>query len=270
MVKVSFDEALKDFVVLLLNYRLPLLTPTLIRHAKRVICLDGGLNLFDRLREDNPILKDHFPHSVIGDFDSVEKDLLTKYKQLGSDVDHDTDQDTNDMEKGFTYLLSEYEHADRSQLYSPAIFVVGALGGRFDQEMANISAMVKFQTKFQKLSPKLPPPQIFILSNSSLITTLLPSKEISSEPSSHHHTIIQSRYETNPCGIIPLGKCDHVLTTGLKWNVNGPLEFGTFISSSNEIEHQDNPVTIDNSQTLLWTSMLKSESLHNSFPEPMT
>lgn len=43
------------------------------------------------------------------------------------------------------------------------------------------------------------------------------------------------------CGLIPFGKAEHVYTRGFKWNL-GPqhqhesLEWGEFISTSNEIE----------------------------------
>lgn len=57
------------------------------------------------------------------------------------------------------------------------------------------------------------------------------------------------------CGLIPLGRrCEKVLTTGLKWNLNGdvPLEFGGLVSSSNRV--MDGVVTVQTSSSVIFTT----------------
>jgi len=51
-----------------------------------------------------------------------------------------------------------------------------------------------------------------------------------------------------------MGRCESVVTTGLKWNLDGnmPLEFGGLVSSSNHVT--DEVVTIETSSPLLFTT----------------
>ena len=55
----------------------------------------------------------------------------------------------------------------------------------------------------------------------------------------------------------PRGRCERVVTTGLKWNLDGerPLEFGSLISSSNELVEP--LITVETDSPLLWTTGLK-------------
>ena len=57
------------------------------------------------------------------------------------------------------------------------------------------------------------------------------------------------------CGLIPIGsKCDKVVTSGFKWDLDGsiPLEFGGLVSTSN---HLSEPVvTVEASNPLVFTA----------------
>ena len=96
---------------------------------------------------------------------------------------------------------------------------VGAFGGRLDQQMANLNMAFSYAC-FERF---------YLLSDASLACVLPPGK----------HVIEPNREaEDGSCGLIPLGgRCERVVTTGLKWNLDGerPLEFGSLISSSNEL-----------------------------------
>lgn len=59
------------------------------------------------------------------------------------------------------------------------------------------------------------------------------------------------------CGLIPLGgRCDKITTKNLKWDVDGPLQYGVLISSSNEMLSKTIEVSIENGQ-VLWLFDLK-------------
>lgn len=116
-----------------------------------------------------------------------------------------------------------------------------AFGGRLDQQMANLNMLFRSEyTCFE---------QFVLLSDDSLALLLLPGA----------HTIEPNlEVEDGTCGLVPLGgRCENVVTTGLKWNLDGtmPLEFGALVSSSNQIVGQT--VTVQTERPLLWTTSLR-------------
>ena len=69
--------------------------------------------------------------------------------------------------------------------------------------------------------------------------------------------------EGGTCGLVPIGgPCERVLTSGLRWDLDGskPLEFGGLVSSSNEVRDDAMSVTVHNSSPLLWISSLVNGS----------
>mmetsp|Transcript_10204 Transcript_10204/g.17560 ORF Transcript_10204/g.17560 Transcript_10204/m.17560 type:complete len:216 (-) Transcript_10204:719-1366(-) len=93
--------------MVLLNYELPKALPVLWGQARVHICADGGTN---RLYDDLPLfLPDqdpeevrlrHVPEVITGDLDSIRKEVLQFYVNLGSVlIDKSLDQDTNDFGK---------------------------------------------------------------------------------------------------------------------------------------------------------------------------
>ena len=75
-------------------------------------------------------------------------------------------------------------------------------------------------------------------------------------PPGDHELVPDRRLEGPICGLVPLGgACSRVLTTGLKWNLDGSsLAFGGAVSSSNELDPCAGSVTVSNSHPLLWTT----------------
>jgi len=195
------------------------------------LCADGAANrLHDALdeRSRNTML----PDLIRGDLDSLRDDVAEFYQRSGVVIEHEPDQDTHDFEKCLKWLQSRQTGGRLP--YSVVAF--GAFGGRLDQMFANINMVYRFRC-FERF---------FLLTKHSA-AILLPAGRNVIEPN--------LEVESGSCGLLPLGcRCDGVITTGLKWNLDGnmPLEFGSLISSSNQIVSSQ--VTVETAMPLLWTT----------------
>lgn len=164
------------------------------------------------------------------------------------------DQDSNDLDKTLVVLkdlltsTASTEAAESVRL-EQEIIIVGAFGGRFDQEMANIHALFRWKDIFPRM----------VLLDTDSVTFLLDER--------YHHEIYLQRdpsivVEGTVIGLLPIGRpVQRVYTTGLQWNLHdNPLSFGQLISSSNRFCENDptalqsNCVTVDTSDDLVWTS----------------
>jgi len=216
------------------------------RQASRRLCADGAANrLHDSLEKQ--LRGEFLPDLIAGDLDSLRADVADFYKANGVPIEGEVDQDTHDFEKCLRWLQRWQtggppgDATGASATGAPLPFSVvayGAFGGRLDQQMANLNMAYTYDC-FQ---------DFFLISDHSLAYVLRPGR----------HTIERNmEVEDGTCGLIPIGgRCDHVRTTGLRWNLNGErtLEFGGLLSSSNQII--DEQVTIETSSPLLWTTGL--------------
>jgi len=91
-----------------------------------IICADGAAQ---RLKESDIV-----PDCIVGDMDSVEEDTLKYFEAKGSRIiRHPEDKDETD-----TQLALECAF----EMHPEAIRMFGALGGRIDHALANISLLV--------------------------------------------------------------------------------------------------------------------------------
>ena len=87
-----------------------------------IICADGGA-----LHARALGLR---PHTIIGDLDSLTPEQVADFKAAGADIiQHPAEKDETDLELALHHCR---------QIGASAIFILGALGGRFDQTIANI------------------------------------------------------------------------------------------------------------------------------------
>ena len=127
--------------------------------------------------------------------------------------------------------------------------VFGAFGGRFDQEIASIHALYKWNSEFQRI----------ILMDGENIAILLPPGK--------HEIFPLKGIEGPTCGLLPIGGIvNSISTKGLKWNLDKhTLSISSLVSSSNSIvgvEQNDNDkiinymVEVDTSDYVIWSCTL--------------
>jgi thiamine pyrophosphokinase len=114
-------------IVIFANGELPDLDAAraLLQSSDYLVAADGGANHLLKMG----IL----PEIVIGDLDSIEDDTLFELTTAEVDIKQfSEDKDETDIELALRYAV---------ELQPSAILIVGALGGRLDQTLANLSIL---------------------------------------------------------------------------------------------------------------------------------
>jgi thiamine pyrophosphokinase len=227
------------------------------------ICADGGAN---RLYHYN---KAYIPNRIRGDLDSLEAHVEEYYKAKDVIVEKDPCQDTNDLDKALQVcveLVATEENGNikgrsKHSTQSPRIYIYGAFGGRFDQEMASFAALYKWAKHFHW--------QMYLYGEETCAFLIPADKPCEIELAFHDEKKQDTASETiktetvlvgegPTCGLVPLGcRCDSITTSGLKWDLDGtvPLEFGGLVSTSNRIMKEK--VSISTSHPVIFTAELQ-------------
>ncbi|KAI0232761.1 thiamine pyrophosphokinase 1 [Lamellibrachia satsuma] len=206
------------------------------------VAVDGAL---DHLHSCKHLpLATHQLDLITGDFDSVQPKLLQYYKDQGCEVIETPDQDYTDFTKCLTIVI---ERIKTHQLKVDSIVAYGDMNGRFDHVMGNID------TLFRGCRETDVP--IYLI-GSEAITFLLTKGS--------HQIDVNSPSRGAYCGLIPIGQsCNHVTTTGFKWNLSDQaLAFGQLVSTSNSFT--DSPVvTVDTDNPIVLTMDLAFNHCHS-------
>ena len=158
--------------------------------------------------------KSMVPDAVTGDFDSIRPEVLEFYREHGTNIAHNTSQDSTDFEKALRLVEGAQAAARRGAIAGSSwasrwtVVAFGAFGDRFDHELAAINMLYRFHN-FERL----------VLMGERMTACLL-------APGRH---IIRPnpQLEGPTCGLLPIGGvCEAVWTSGLRWNLQGgPLRF---------------------------------------------
>ncbi|KAL5340343.1 thiamine pyrophosphokinase [Aspergillus crustosus] len=128
------------------------------RHARIIVCADGGANRFFEWAKSRGEESTDIPNTIIGDLDSIRPEVRSHYANLGVTIIEDDDQYSTDLTKSLRYLREhEKEIALSSSLAlsstqqdsKPALenqehheplstLILGGLGGRVDQAFSQI------------------------------------------------------------------------------------------------------------------------------------
>lgn len=133
---------------------------------------------------------------------------------------------------------------------SNTIVIMGAYGGRFDQEMATVSSLFRWLHIFDRVVMLGDRATSFLLQPGYLHRIRCVNL---ANPCEQTNTGVAREGPT--CGLIPIGgRVNSITTTGLQWDLReGSLQMGVCVSSSNSVRPGASEVTVETSDTVLWT-----------------
>lgn len=172
-----------------------------------VVCVDGGLNNLIKMN------KNITPNYIIGDFDSIDVNLLNKYRDKSKIIKKDN-QDESDLYFAIKCLLEEYKIIDE-------ITILCGVGSRLDHSICNIILLNKLNIKGKIISDN---EEIYLLKN---------KLEIKDK-------------KDWTLSLIPLTKIKNISSKGLKWQYeNTDLDFGFINGISNIIKDNELKIIAD-------------------------
>ncbi|KAL4458874.1 hypothetical protein ABPG75_013739 [Micractinium tetrahymenae] len=240
----------QQLAVVLLNWTLPTLTPLLWKNAKLRVCADGGANrLYDELprmlpgRPADAVRAQYLPTVIKGDLDSLRPDVAAFYRQHGVAIeDLSADQDSTDLQKCIQFVRQQAEEQGL-QLQQLTLVALGALGGRLDHTLSNLSTLYMY------------PDMSLVLLGDGNLARLVPAGRAVIRP--------DRRLEGPTCGLVPCAGGAVASSSGLRWNLHStPMAFGGLVSTSNIIEADE--IHVESDSHLVWTTRLRSSSSGSS------
>jgi thiamine pyrophosphokinase len=155
---------------------------------------------------------------IIGDMDSLSKELRKIYEAKGTRIIEEADQHSNDFEKALRFILSES--------LSKNVIVLGIHGKRTDHLLTNFSVMLRFTDRFESF--------------------------VAYDATHRHHflTTEKNKYSFNlpkeiRISLTPLPEANSVITSGLYYPIAGEqMIFGHREGLSNIISDENASVEI--------------------------
>lgn len=202
----------KNHVLLLLDGEEPSkeFIDQFLKGAVSVIATDGAAKY--ALAHNIPL------DTIIGDMDSLSKELSKIYEAKGTRIIEEADQHSNDFEKALRFILSKS--------LSKNVIVLGIHGKRTDHLLTNFSVMLRFTDRFESL--------------------------VAYDATHRHHflTAEKNKYSFNlsketRISLTPLPEAEGVLTSGLFYPIAGErMSFGKREGLSNIISDENASVEI--------------------------
>lgn len=202
-----------------------------VRKGLPIVVADGAANL---LKEAIP---DLVPTFIVGDFDSIDPEVLEHYRIRGTEIVHRPSQESCDFTKAMAVAL-----AHRDSQSKPVVVLGGhPQAGRMDQFFGNIQELCSRAEQGY---------DVWWIGDQTATMVL---------SAGAHRIAVNASLEGPMCGLVPIaGLVARVTTRGLRWDLTDQeLKFGHLglVSSSNEI--MEPVVVIETSGTILWTCDIK-------------
>jgi len=248
------------------------------RVASYRVCADGGAN---RLRQaaasSLSVQQLYIPNAITGDLDSLTADNRRYYEQQGVPIVRVEDQDRNDLDKAIAAVLDHFdeekkEDSSRTNDEQPTriqCVVYGAFGGRFDQEMASMQALYRYNNAVHpqqhQTSNRNNNLDLFLYDDNTM-AFLIPAGEtcirlaLPDAETTKNDSNVVAVSEGPTCGLIPLGGPVRSVTThGLQWDLQQQsTQFGGLVSTSNRMVAAK--VTVECSEPIVFTAEIHAGS----------
>ncbi|GMS87210.1 hypothetical protein PENTCL1PPCAC_9385, partial [Pristionchus entomophagus] len=189
--------------------------------ANRVANDNGAVAMEHRVRAGDL----NCPSIIAGDINSLGELTKKFYREKQCDFAAQTDDSHTDLIACLDLL--------RKAKVTPPTLVLGGLSGRLDHTLATLHSLVQAQTVASGSSSAS---LIYVLDGDNLVCVLSKGS---------HRFALDRAHLTDVCGIVPLCQSEtRVTTRGFRWNLdNSPLNFGSLISTSNELTSDEITVT---------------------------
>lgn len=182
----------------------------LIRSGDLLIAANGG--------SLNCLSSGRWPHTVVGDLDSISHDLLLEFRRHNVNfLEHPRDKDKTDLELALQFAISQG---------AVEVLLLGLYGERLDQTLANLLLLARDDWKDVRVTLSSGAELAYLLHSEGSINLIGKPGDIVS--------------------LIPLSEIVRgVSTQGLRWPLSGAdLSFGTTLSISNELTTSEASVKI--------------------------
>lgn len=249
-------------VLLLLNTPIDSVNlPQVWHNTEFHVCADGAANrLYNYTHaNDNLNAADYIPQFIVGDGDSLDPEVEKYYKLQGTVVirqatQYSTDfmksvelvvlfyhnkelqdkllhhSETIDPHDGLDQLTREFGIHDSSTELQIQLYILGGIGGRFDQTVHSIHQLYK-------LKQGLPFLQCFFITNSDLIFLVPKGK---THIKYKNKASFNSKDKVPICGLLPFQFDVIINSQGLKYDVaNWSSSISSQVSSSNGVSGTD-------------------------------
>ncbi len=111
------------------------------------------------------------PSCIVGDFDSIRKEVQEYYEQRNVKLLYRYDQDYTDLEKCLYFSLEKLAENYKNGTKSNSIIILGSSGGRMDHTFSTYSQVLKYISNY---SFEMKQTDIILISKSSLSIYLKP------------------------------------------------------------------------------------------------
>ena len=104
-----------------------------------IVCADGGMK--------TAIALDLYVDYFTGDFDSIEENAVTTYKDQNKNTlvidPHSSIKDETDTENAICHAIDTINQSTSTHSQRDEIYIIGGLGGRFDHALINVYLLEK-------------------------------------------------------------------------------------------------------------------------------